>query len=197
MIRLGITGGIGSGKSVVSQLLRVMDIPVYDSDIESKRLTVSDEGIRTQLIELIGTEVYLEDGSLNKPLLASWLFSCEEHTLKVNNIIHPVVKNDFLSWIKVQEEAGYMTCGIESAILIEAGFLDVVNKVLVVTSSLETRIERTIQRDHVTRESVIKRMAQQMDDEEKKEKADYVIYNDANIPIVPQLCNVIASLFQK
>ena len=197
MIRLGITGGIGSGKSMVSQLLRVMDIPVYNSDEESKRLTVSDEVIRTQLIELIGTEVYAEDGSLNKPLLASWLFSCEEHTLKVNSIIHPVVKKDFLSWIEEQEGAGYKACGIESAILIEAGFLDVVDKLVVVTSSLETRIERTMQRDHVTRESVIKRMAQQMDEEEKKEKADFVICNEVNIPLIPQLCNVIASLFQK
>ena len=96
MIRLGITGGIGSGKSMVSQLFRVMGIPVYDSDKESKRLTITNEGIRTHLMELVGKDVYTDDGSLNKSVLASWLFSCEEHTLKVNNIIHPVVKEDFL-----------------------------------------------------------------------------------------------------
>lgn len=194
MIRLGITGGIGSGKSIVSQLFRVMGIPVYDSDKESKRLTITDEGIRTQLTELVGKDVYADDGSLNKSVLASWLFSCEEHTLKVNNIIHPVVKEDFLSWVKKQENAGYKACGIESAILIEAGFLDVVEKVVMVTAPLETRIERTMHRDHASRESVINRMARQMNEEEKKEKADYVISNEENTPLIPQVCQVIASL---
>ena len=194
MIKLGITGGIGSGKSIVSQLFRVMGIPVYDSDKESKRLTITDEAIRTQLTELVGKDVYADDGSLNKSVLASWLFSCEEHTLKVNNIIHPVVKKDFLSWVKKQENAGYKACGIESAILIEAGFQDVVEKVVMVTAPLETRIERTMQRDHASRESVINRMARQMNEEEKKEKADYVISNEENTPLIPRVCQVIASL---
>lgn len=195
MIRLGITGGIGSGKSIVSQLFRVMGIPVYDSDKESKRLTITDEGIRIQLTELVGKDVYADDGSLNKSILASWLFSCEEHTLKVNSIIHPVVKKDFLSWVKKQENAGYKACGIESAILIEAGFQDVVEKVVMVTAPLETRIDRTMQRDHASRESVINRIARQMNEEEKKEKADYVISNEENTPLIPQVCQVIASLF--
>lgn len=197
MIRLGITGGIGSGKSVVSQLFRVMDIPVYDSDKESKRLTITDEGIRTQLTELVGKEVYADDGSLDKSVLASWLFSCEDHTLKVNSIIHPVVKDDFLSWVRKQENTGHKVCGIESAILIEAGFLDVVEKVVMVTAPLETRLERTMQRDHASRTSILNRMARQMSEEEKKEKADYVINNEVNTPLIPQVCHVIASLLQK
>lgn len=197
MIRLGITGGIGSGKSVVSQLFRVMDIPVYDSDKESKRLTITDEGIRTQLTELVGKEVYADDGSLNKSVLASWLFSCEDHTLKVNSIIHPVVKDDFLSWVRKQENTGHKVCGIESAILIEAGFLDVVEKVVMVTAPIETRLERTMQRDYASRKSVLNRMARQMNEEEKKEKADYVINNEVNTPLIPQVCHVIASLLQK
>ena len=196
MIRLGITGGIGSGKSMVSQLFRVMGIPVYDSDKESKRLTITNEGIRTHLTELVGKDVYADDGSLNKSVLASWLFSCEEHTLKVNSIIHPVVKEDFLSWVKKQENAGYKACGIESAILIEAGFLDVVEKVVLVTAPLETRIERTMQRDHAARKSVLNRMARQMKEEEKMEKADFVISNEMNTPLIPQVCHIIASLFK-
>lgn len=196
MIRLGITGGIGSGKSMVSQLFRVMGIPVYDSDKESKRLTITNEGIRTHLTELVGKDVYADDGSLNKSVLASWLFSSEEHTLKVNSIIHPVVKEDFLSWVKKQENAGYKACGIESAILIEAGFLDVVEKVVLVTAPLETRIERTMQRDHAARKSVLNRMARQMKEEEKMEKADFVISNEMNTPLIPQVCHIIASLFK-
>ena len=88
-----------------------------------------------------------------------------------------------------------MACGIESAILIEAGFLDVVEKVVVVTAPLETRIERTMQRDHSTRESVLNRIARQMNEEKKQEKADFVISNEVNTPLIPQVCHIIASLF--
>lgn len=197
MIRLGITGGIGSGKSMVSQLFRVMGIPVYDSDKKSKRLTITNEGIRTHLTELVGKDVYADDGSLNKSVLASWLFSCEEHTLKVNNIIHPVVKEDFLIWVDKQEKSGNVACGIESAILIEAGFQDVVERIVAVTASLETRIERTMQRDGASRKSVQNRIARQMNEDEKKEKADFVINNDENTPLIPQVCHVITSLFKK
>ncbi|MBQ9882981.1 MAG: dephospho-CoA kinase, partial [Bacteroidaceae bacterium] len=117
MIRLGITGGIGSGKSVVSKLLRIMDVPVYDSDTESKRLTVQDATIRQQLIDWVGPSVYLADGSLNKPYFASCVFSSSENASKANAIIHPVVKRDFLEWAERQKQAGHQLCAIESAIL--------------------------------------------------------------------------------
>ena len=197
MIRLGITGGIGSGKSVVSKLLRIMDVPVYDSDTESKRLTVQDATIRQQLIDWVGPSVYLADGSLNKPYFASCVFSSSENVTKANAIIHPVVKRDFLEWAERQEQAGHQLCAIESAILFEAKFEDVVEAVVMVSASLDTRIQRTMQRDGASYEVVMERIKRQMDDAEKIQKADFVVYNEEDRPLIPQLSEIIASLFQK
>jgi dephospho-CoA kinase len=99
MIKIAITGGIGSGKSYISHLLETMDVPVYNADNEAKRLMVSDEGIRRELIALLGKEVYDKEGALNKPLLASYLFSSPEHVRQINAIIHPRVREDFIRWI--------------------------------------------------------------------------------------------------
>lgn len=197
MIRLGVTGGIGSGKSVVSRLLRIMDVPVYDSDTESKRLTVEDPSIRKQLIDWVGPSVYLADGSLNKPYFASCVFSASENVSKANAIIHPAVKRDFLEWVNRQEKAGYKVCAIESAILFEAKFEDVVDAVLMVSASIETRIRRTMQRDGVSREVVVERINRQMDDAEKIRRADFVVYNEDDRLLIPQLSGLITSLFQK
>lgn len=197
MIRLGITGGIGSGKSVVSRLLRIMDVPVYDSDTESKRLTVQDATIRQKLIDWVGPSVYLADGSLNKPYFASCVFSSSENASKANAIIHPVVKRDFLEWAERQKQAGHQLCAIESAILYEAKFEDVVEAVIMVSASLDTRIQRTMQRDGASYEVVMERIKRQMDDAEKIQKADFVVYNEEDRPLIPQLSEIIASLFQK
>jgi broad-specificity NMP kinase len=99
MIKIAITGGIGSGKSYISHLLETMDVPVYNADNEAKRLMVSDEEIRRELIALLGKEVYDKEGALNKPLLASYLFSAPEHVRQINAIIHPRVREDFIRWI--------------------------------------------------------------------------------------------------
>ena len=103
MIKIAVTGGIGSGKSYISHLLENMHIPVYNADNEAKRLTVSDAGIRGELIALLGEEVY-KDGLLNKPLLASYLFSDPAHVLQINSIIHPRVRKDFTVWVERQEK---------------------------------------------------------------------------------------------
>ena len=102
MIKIAVTGGIGSGKSYISHLLEDMHIPVYNADNEAKRLTVSDAGIRGELIALLGEEVY-KDGLLNKPLLASYLFSDPAHVLQINSIIHPRVRKDFTVWWNVRK----------------------------------------------------------------------------------------------
>ena len=114
MIKIAVTGGIGSGKSYISHLLENMHIPVYNADNEAKRLTVSDAGIRGELIALLGEEVY-KDGLLNKPLLASYLFSNPAHVLQINSIIHPRVRKDFTVWVERQEKCEIV--GMESAIL--------------------------------------------------------------------------------
>lgn len=174
MIRLGITGGIGSGKSYVSRLLtRYFGIPVYDSDAEAKRLNNENPFIREQLIRLVGPEVYDEVG-LVKPVLAEYLFADSDNTKQVNAIIHPVVREDFTQWCQ-RQEAGIV--GLESAILFESGFHLSMDKVLFVDAPLEVRIRRAVFRDGVQREQIEARIAQQ-DSSSAMKRADFVIEND-------------------
>lgn len=190
-IKIGITGGIGSGKSVVSRLLEMIGIPVYIADVESKRLTNTDLYIRKELSSLLGKEVF-EGGVLNKPFLASYIFGHPEHAEVVNGIIHPRVKEDFHRWM--EERSAFPVVGMESAILIESGFADEVDVVVVVYAPLETRIQRAVKRDCSSRELIMKRIQSQMNDEEKCKQADYVIVNDDETPLIPQVLALISLL---
>lgn len=194
IIKIGITGGIGSGKSVVSRLLEIMEIPVYIADTESKRLTNTDPCIRKELSALLGEQVYV-GAELNKPLLAAYLFGNANHAAKINGIIHPRVKKDFRRW--AEERNGLPWVGMESAILIESGFAAEVDVVVMVYAPLETRIERAMRRDSTTRELVMKRIRSQMSDEEKREQADFVIVNDDDTPLIPQVMELISWLSKK
>lgn len=190
-IKIGITGGIGSGKSVVSRMLGIMGIPVYVSDAESKRLTASDPVIRKKLCELLGAEVY-RDGELDKSVLASYLFSDPAHAQQVNGIIHPQVREDFHRW--VSGHPGSDIVGIESAILIEAGFTGDVDVVVMVYAPLEIRISRAIERDGASRELVLRRIQAQMDDRVKSRQASFVIVNDGITPLLPQILKLVKAL---
>lgn len=190
-IKIGITGGIGSGKSVVSRLLGVLGIPVYDSDTETKRLMATDMAIRQALQALLGEEVYA-GGVLNKPLLASYLFGSPANARRVNGIIHPRVREDFRQW--VQERAACSIVGIESAILVEAGFMSEVDFLVMVSAPEEVRIARAVRRDASSRELIEKRVRSQMNDEEKRSYADYVIVNDDETPLIPQLLELVSRL---
>lgn len=190
-IKIGITGGIGSGKSVVSKVLEIMGVPVYISDIESKRITNTDEVIRRELSALVGDAVFV-DGELNRPLLASYLFESTENAEKVNTIIHPRVKEDFSRWI--DSHAADELVGMESAILIESGFKDVVDYVVMVYAPWEVRVERAMQRDSACREQIVKRINAQMDDEDKRKQSDFVIFNDGETPLIPQVLELISLL---
>lgn len=190
-IKLGITGGIGSGKSVVSRLLQLMGVPVYISDTETKQLMVTDACIRSQLTSLLGEAVY-QDDVLNKPLLASYLFASSQNAARINGIVHPRVKADFRRW--VQEHSHSPLVGIESAILIEAGFASEVDVVVMVYAPLEVRVRRAMERDSASREQIESRIRSQMDDEEKRAKADVVIVNDGETPLIPQVLSLISLL---
>lgn len=193
-IRIGITGGIGSGKSVVARLMRVMDIPVYDSDIEARRLMVSDPVIRQQLQDLLGADVYV-DGALNKALLADYLFASEAHACRLNGIVHPRVRDDFRRWTALHADCPCV--GIESAILLEAGFRSEVDVVLLVDAPLELRIARAMARDNAPRESVERRIRNQMDDDERRSQADFVVLNDDQHPLMPQVLACIEQAMRK
>ena len=147
MISIAITGGIGSGKTYVSNMFQERGVPIYNADTEAKRLMVQDEVIRKELIALVGEEVY-QGTELNKPLLASYLFSSAEHVQQINSIVHPRVKADFVEWLKARRE--YAVAGIESAILFEAGFRDSVDSVIMVSAPEELRLARAMKRDGAT-----------------------------------------------
>ncbi|WP_294472606.1 dephospho-CoA kinase [uncultured Bacteroides sp.] len=188
-IKIGITGGIGSGKSVVSRLLEMMGIPVYVSDIEAKRITHTDEVIRKELCALVGQEVF-KSGELNRSLLASYMFGYPDHIKDVNGIIHPRVKEDFRRWASCFESGQLV--GMESAILIESGFRDEVDFLVMVYAPLEVRVARAVRRDCSTKELVMKRIEAQMSDETKRNHADFVIVNDDETPIIPQVLKLIS-----
>lgn len=191
MISIAITGGIGSGKTFVSNLLKERGIPIYNSDDEAKRLMVADEGIRRDLVALLGKDVYRED-TLNKPLLASYLFADAGNAARINAIVHPRVRADFHRWLK--EHQAEEIAGLECAILYEAGFEDTVDCVVMVYAPESLRIERAMKRDNATEGQIRARIAAQMDDEEKRRRADYVIYTDGRISVEEQLVDLIKHL---
>ncbi len=159
MIKLAITGGIGSGKSYVArQMSQLLGIPVYDSDANAKRLNEESPQIRQGLMDMVGSEVYDANGHLNKAILASFLFASEENARKVNALVHPVVKEDFLRWASRQTA---QVVAIETALLAESGIDLVVDKIIRVDAPLETRIQRAMQRDGATREQILARMSKQ------------------------------------
>ena len=191
MISIAITGGIGSGKSYVSALLQAEGIPIYNTDDEAKRLMLSDEGIRRDLIALLGEEVY-RDGALNKPLLAAYLFADSSNAARINGIVHPRVKEDFLRWVKLHTEKEIV--GMECAILFEAGFEDAVDAVVMVYAPEDIRLERAMKRDSATEAQIRARMKAQISDEEKCRKSDYVIHNDGTLSLENQLSALVGQL---
>ena len=196
-MRIGLTGGIGAGKSYVSRLLTAeCGIPVYDCDREAKRLMTASPAIQQQLRALVGTEAYLPDGELNKPLMAAYLFTNEEHQKAVNAIVHPAVRADFKRWATEQEQAGAPAIAIESAILVEAGFTDLAEKIIVVEAPLSLRLQRVMQRDGATEQQVRARMARQLSDEERRQAADFIIENDGR-DITGQLKNYTSTIIQQ
>ena len=190
MIKIGITGGIGSGKSVVAALLELSGIPVYIADTESKLLTATSPVIREKLVALFGEELYTAD-SLNKRQLASHIFGNPERLGQVNAIIHPEVNRHFLAWV---ERLNTPVCAIESAILFESGFNRIFDTTLRVYAPMEIRIGRILERDSVSREEIIRRIESQLPDEVKKEKSDYVIFNDGEQALLPQITAFLAGL---
>ena len=190
MIKVGITGGIGSGKSVVAALLELSGIPVYIADTLSKLLTTTSPVIREKLMALFGEELYTADG-LDKKRLASHIFGNPKRLEQVNAIIHPEVNRHFLAWADKQDAPA---CAIESAILFESGFNRIVDTTLMVYAPMEVRIARALERDAVPCEEIMRRIESQLPDEVKKEKSDYVIFNGGEQALLPQITAFLAWL---
>lgn len=184
-IRLGITGGIGSGKSYVAQMLQARwDVPVYDCDSEAKRLTAESDDIRTALTQLVGDHLW-QQGQMQKPVLAAYLFASPEHAAQVNAIIHPAVRRDFLRWTDAHSRSPVVA--IESAILCESGFHTLVDSILLVDAPLEVRLQRAMLRDGASRQQVMARMARQ-DSAQARQLARFTVINDGGNDQLLQAC---------
>ena len=190
MTRIGITGGIGSGKTYVCQRLKQRGIPVYHCDDEAKRLMTESPVIRKKMCKLIGNDAY-NGQELNKPFIAQYLFASDDHANNINAIVHPVVRQDFLQWTKQQNSH---IVAQECALLFESGFQDTVDFTIEVYAPQSLRIQRATQRDHVASEHILARMAQQMDEEEKRQRADFCILNDGTTDLDAQLDLLLAQL---
>jgi len=192
-IIIGITGGIGSGKSTLSERLREIGYSVYDSDLEARRLQNEHSEIQDQLIELFGEAIYNDQG-LNRSVLAQLVFGKPELLAKLNAIVHPVVHTDFMNWI--QKHSAENLLFMESAILFESGFNKIVDKVIVMTASENIRIARVMKRDKVTEEQVKARMLHQMADDKKIANADFVIHSDDCQPLVMKMKKILDELLK-
>ncbi len=177
MIKVGLTGGIGSGKSYVADLLRRRHIPVYDTDKEAKRLMTETEAIRSKLVDWIGLKSFMPDGTLNCGLIASYLFDSSLHAERINRLVHPAVRDDFLKWVDKQDEPLVV---MECAILYESGFDRLVDEVLLVRAPERVCLERAMKRDGASKTRVKARMEAQMSDDERCKRAHYIINNDGN-----------------
>ncbi len=173
MYKVGITGGIGSGKSTLCQLLTAFGASLYDSDSRAKSLMAEDGKLHDALCDEFGAECYNDEG-LNRSFLASKVFGDEEALRRLNAIVHPAVRADFRRWA-AEQRSEYVI--LESAILFESGFDSEVDTTIAVLAPLEERLRRTVERDGVSREDVLRRIAHQMSDDELHSRADRTIVN--------------------
>ena len=190
-LRLAITGNIGSGKSVVSRMLAIMGVPVYDCDSRAKALMHSDKVIKEGLLRMFGSECYCSDGSLNREWLAARMFTDPVNVQRVNALVHPRVKEDFECWASA---ASCDIVAVESAILYESGMIDTVDKVLVVWADEETSIKRVMESRGMSRRQVENRLQNQMSADELLILSDYSLRNDGSTPVLPALGELLGEL---
>lgn len=188
---VGLTGGIGSGKSTVAELLQVYGIPVYDSDSRSKVLCQTDPTLIANLKRLFGEAIYLPDGSLNRSHMAKAIFEDKALLQASNDLIHPAVGRDFITWA-AQQVAPFVVQ--ETAILFEAGLEKRYDAIICVTAPEELRLHRTCARTGLKQEEVRARMRNQLPEEERIRRSNFVLINDEQTPLIPQLEDLLKKL---
>lgn len=182
MIKVGLTGGIGSGKSYVCRVFSELGVAVYDTDSRAKELMVANESIVSAVIAAFGPDSY-QDGVLNRGYLASIVFGDSDKLALLNDIVHPVVREDFLRWADMQYSKYVI---VECAILFETGLDRLVDKIIEVTAPLAVRMERVCRRDGVSEEAVMARMRAQ----KVVPRRDYSVTTDGSIPVLDQVIKI-------
>lgn len=188
MIKVGITGGIGSGKTTVCKIFELLGVPVYYADIEAKEILNSDLGVRSNVLKTFGDSVLNDEGQIDKKKLASFVFNNKENLEKLNSIVHPAVREHFENWLNQHSSQKYILK--EAAILFESGSYKLVEKIITVVAPLELKINRTMERDKITREQVEQRINNQISDEEKIKRSQFVIHNDEQQLLIPQILEI-------
>lgn len=190
MIKLGLTGGIGSGKSTVARIFESFGVPVYFADERAKSIMNQNDAIKKAIIEEFGKESYAQ-GKLNRKYISSIVFGNIESLKKLNHIVHPAVAVDFKNWCSCQSASIIIK---EAAVLIESGGMETVDKVIVVKAHVKTRIKRVMERDGVNEDHVIARLNHQMTDSQRLKYADYLIDNGGKQMLIPQVRLILQDL---
>jgi dephospho-CoA kinase len=185
MLKIGITGNIGSGKTTISKLFELMGVPVFYADDAAKNIMVTDGLLISEIKDAFGTASYFDDGTLNRKHIAGIVFNDEAQLAKLNALTHPAVFRAFDNWVAQSADVPYVVK--EAALLFESTSYKMCDKSIMVTAPLAMRIKRVMQRDGINREEVEKRNARQFSEEKKIALADYVIKNDETELIIPQV----------
>jgi len=188
-LKIGITGGIGSGKSTVCKMFMVLGIPVYNADNRAKALMLENDGLVADMIRAFGPDTYTEDGSLNRTYLSERVFGNADELSKINALVHPRVTEDFNHWVGAQFGVPYVLK--EAALLFESGSYRAMDKIITVTAPLKQRILRIMLRDyHRTRNQVEDIIRNQMPESQKAKQADFVIINDDKHFLIEQVLKI-------
>lgn len=193
MIKVGITGGIGSGKSTISKILEILRHPVYYADIRGRWITENDPEVIKAVKRLFGISIYSEDKILNRSKVAEIVFKDSNKLSQLNKIIHPAVGDDFKTWCNKQHSDMIFK---EAAIMFESGANIGLQKVICISAPEAIRIERVMQRDKVNKSQVVQRIKNQMSDKKRLELSDFAILNDGKQFVLPQLQSIIKQIEQ-
>ncbi len=188
MLKVGITGGMGSGKTTVCNIFETLGIPVYYADDRAKYLMTNDEELRQKIKSIFGAEAYQKDWKLNRKYISDIAFHEPKKLKMLNDAVHPAVLKDSELWHNSQKNVPYTLK--EAALLFETGSYKKLDKLITVVAPLEVRIKRIMERDKTTKEAILARIANQWSDEEKLAQSDWVIYNDGNHGLIKQVLKI-------
>jgi len=194
MISVGVTGGIGSGKTTVCKIFSQLDIPVYYADKEAKRLMTYDKTLKANIKDLLGSNAYHRNGRLNRGHVASIVFTDKDKLAKLNALVHPAVRQDAKNWTKEQTSKYTLQ---EAALLVENGSYKQLDYLIVVTAPVEMRIKRVVKRDNSNFDQVKNRIDNQLPEREKKKVADFIIDNSGDVSLIHQVWKIHQILMDK